>query len=167
MGTWGLLARFFCGMAVGIAAVALVMGCAAAAHEYAQESGVLAAGQERGSWASAGEVAWLQRLGVWETSLMRSLDRAAHAVSDADAELVAGPIRYCSHNLERQVGNPPTARLQHAADTLEQACAHLERAVDSKSAGVAEQEGRRGGEMLLRADQMMPPGEKRSIPVVA
>jgi len=37
MGTWGLLARFFFGKAVGIAAVALVMGCAAAAHEYAQE----------------------------------------------------------------------------------------------------------------------------------
>ncbi|MFY9579557.1 MAG: hypothetical protein WAQ33_09555, partial [Gaiellaceae bacterium] len=83
------------------------------------------------------------------------------------AELFAGPMRSCSQNLERQVGNAPTARLQRAADTLEQACAHLELAVDSKSAGSAEQEGRRGGALLLGADQMLPPGETRSLPVLA
>jgi len=79
MSARGLLLRVYGGMAIGIAAVAFVMGCATAVRKHAHAGGVLAAGQERGTWASAAELAWLVRLGAWETTLMRSLERASHA----------------------------------------------------------------------------------------
>jgi len=167
MGTRGLLLRFYCGMAMGIAAVVVLTGCAAAVRKQAGASGVLAAGQERGSWATPSELQWLRRLGVWETTLMRSLDRAAHASSDAKAVQVAGPIQHCAADLQQEVSDAPTPRLGRALETLKQACAHLEDAVSSTSAGTAEREGRLGGELLLRADQLLPPGETRSLPVVA
>src|SRR5437764_1999122 len=105
-------------MAIGIAAVVVAMGCAAAARDHARASGVLAAGQERGSWASPAELAWLRRLGVWESALMRSLDRAAHASSDTNAAQVAGPIQHCGNDLQDEVGDAPTPRLRRALETL-------------------------------------------------
>jgi hypothetical protein len=167
MSTRGLLVRFYGGMAIGIAAVVVVMGCVSAARKPVRAGGVLAAGQERGSWASPAELGWLRRLGVWETRLMRSLDRAAHSASNARAEQVAGPIRHCMETLHHQVGAAPTARLGRALDTLEGACSHLADAVGSTNTEFAEREGRRGGEFLLRADRLLPPGETRSLPVVA
>src|SRR6058998_2997614 len=112
MSTRGLLVRFYGGVAIGAAAVAVVMGCASVMRKQAHAGGVLAAGQERGSWADARELAWLGRLGAWETTLMRSLDRAAHASSAARADQVAGPIRHCTDTLHHQVGAAPSARLQ-------------------------------------------------------
>jgi len=133
MSTRGLLVRLYGGMAIGIAAVVLVMGCAAAVRKHAQAGGVLAAGQERGSWASPAELAWLRRLGVWETALMRSLDRAAHAHTNDAAAGFAGPIRSCTNDLHESVGNAPTARLRRALRLLDEACAHLEDAVTTTS----------------------------------
>jgi len=159
--------RFFGGMAIGTVVVVVAMGCATAARDHGRAGGVLAAGQERGAWASAAELAWLRRLGVWETTLMRSLDRAAHASSEAKAMHVAGPIRRCADDLRHRVGRAPTARLERALARLEQACRHLQDAVGSTSPGSAEREGRRGGKLLLRADGLLPPGETRSLPVVA
>jgi hypothetical protein len=167
MSTRGLLVRFYGGMAIGIAAVVVVMGCVSAARKPVRAGGVLAAGQERGSWASPAELGWLRRVGIWETGLMRSLDRAAHVSSDVKAVQVAGPIQHCTDDLLRAVGVPPTARLRRALDTLERACVHLEDAVGSTSAETAESQGRRGGRLLLRADQVLPPDETRSLPVVA
>src|SRR2546423_1447640 len=120
MSTRGLLQRFCCGMAIGIAAVVALMGCAAAVRKQARASGVLAAGQERGSWASPTELDWLRRLGVWESTLMRSLDRAAHASSDAKAVRVAGPIQHCADDLDKEVGEAPTSRLRRALRTLKE-----------------------------------------------
>jgi hypothetical protein len=154
-------------MLIGVAAVAVVVGCGAGSRSHAERSGVLGAGQERGSWATAAELAWLRKLGRWETTLMRSLDRAGHASSDAAAAPYLGPVRSCSQTLDRQVGRPPTTRLVRALDAVQAACGHLERAADAPDASTAAAEGRAGGKQLLRADQMVPPGEVRALPVVA
>jgi hypothetical protein len=167
MSTRGLLARIYGGMAIGAAAVALVVGCASVMREQSHAGGVLAAGQAHGPWATPAELDWLRRLGVWESALMRSLDRAARAPNEGLAENVAGPIRRCAHDLHFSVGDAPTARTQRALDTLEQACGHLERAVTSTNSETAAREGHRGGDALLRADQLLPPGEMRSLPVIA
>ena len=161
------MVRIYGGMAIGAAAVALVVGCASAVRKHAQSGGVLAAGQESGSWATPAELDWLRRVGVWETLLMRSLDRAAHAPSETLAADVAGPIRRCSDQLRSRVGDAPSARTRHALDALEQACSHLERAVSTTDAETAAREGHRGGEALRRADQLLPPSETRSLPVIA
>jgi len=167
MGTGGLLVRIYGGMAIGAAAVALVLGCASVVRSHAYGGGVLAAGQESGSWATPAELDWLHRVGAWETTLMRSLDRAAHARTETLAATVAGPIRRCSDRLHSRVGDAPSARTERALKTLEQACSHLERAVSTTDSGTAAREGHRGGEALLRADQLLPPGETRSLPVIA
>src|SRR5439155_17376875 len=69
--------------------------------------------------------------------------------------------------LQDEVGDAPTPRLRRALDTLKRACGHLQDAVSSTSTDTAEREGHLGGELLLRADQLLPPGETRSLPVVA
>jgi hypothetical protein len=98
---------------------------------------------------------------------MRSLDRAANAKSEAAAAHVVGPIRRCGDSLQDGVGVAPTRRLAHALEMLEAACGHLEQAVTTSSTDAAEHEGRRGGDLLRRTDQLLPPGETRSLPVVA
>ena len=167
MSARGLLLRVHGGMAIGIAAVAFVMGCATAVRKPAHAGGVLAAGQERGTWASAAELAWLVRLGAWETTLMRSLERASHARNEAEAQRSAGPIRRCADDLNSSVGDAPTARLRRVLELLEEACGHLEHAITATSTHAAEREGRRGGELLRRTDQLLPPGETRSLPMIA
>ena len=154
-------------MALGCAAVVIVLGCAAGSPGHVRAAGVLAAGEERGEWASAAELAWLRKLGRWETGLMRSLDRAGHARSDAAAAPYLEPVRSCSTDLKTHVGAPPTQRLVRALDVVQSACSHLERAADASDASTAAAEGHTGGKLLLRADQMVPPGEVRSLPVIA
>lgn len=59
----------------------------------------------------------------------------------------------CSAGLA-QLGPAPSRRLGQALDVFRQACAQLER-------------GREASALLLRADQMLPPGELSNLPVVA
>ena len=101
------------------------------------------------------------------TSLMRSLNRVGQAASAAAAAPYLEPVRACSADLVAQVGPPPTERLARTLDVVQRACGHLERAADASEAATAASEGRVGGKLLLRADQMVPPGEVRALPVVA
>ena len=154
-------------MVAGIAAVAVAVGCATSSNHVARASGVLGAGQERGAWATRGEVRWLASLGLWEKDLMRSIDAASAASSDTQAAHVIGPIKSCSADLTKTVGAPPSRRLVRAYALIQQACSHLETAAAAAKRQDAEAEGRRGGQLLLQADQLMPPGELRSLPVIA
>jgi hypothetical protein len=167
MSTGGLVIRFFGGMIAGVAAVAIAVGCATSAKSHATAGAVLGAGQERGAWATRGEVRWLTELGVWEKQLMRAIEAASTASTDAKAAHVIGPIKSCSADLQKDVGTPPTRRLEHPYALIQQACSHLETAADASNAHDAEAQGRRGGQLLLQADQLMPPGELRSLPVIA
>lgn len=65
----GSLVRFLLFMAASLAAVMLVVACAVEQRHGA----VPGAGQERGSWATEADLAWLKRLGAWDTRLMRGL----------------------------------------------------------------------------------------------
>ena len=79
--------------------------------------------------------------------------------------------------LTTKVGSAPTVRLERAYDTFRTACAHLQRfhnaitlAVSQRQASTideAQQEAKRAGAVLLQADQMLPPGEVRALPVIA
>jgi hypothetical protein len=87
------------------------------------------------------------------------------------------PAGSCAADLTTKVGAPPTARLRRAFDTFGVACRHLQRfhgaitaAIDqgqSSELGKAQAEAKRAAGLLLAADQMLPPGEVRSLPVVA
>jgi hypothetical protein len=59
----------------------------------------------------------------------------------------------CSRDLAK-VGAAPTARLERPLDVFRQACSRLE-------------QGREAFQLLLQADQMLPPGELNDLPVVA
>jgi len=166
MSTGGLLVRFGAGMVIGIAAVVLCMGCATARRGHAAGA-VLGAGQERGAWASPAELSWLQRLGKWETSLMEALDRASRVDSNAAAAGIARVVGRCTMTLEQQVGEAPTARLKRPLEALEQACTYFESATNETRAADAKRDGRLGGRLLVQADQLLPPGETRSLAVVA
>jgi hypothetical protein len=61
----GLLCRFLLGLAAGLAAAALVAGCAIDGRS----GGVLGAGQPAGAWATPLERAWLGKLGRWSTDI--------------------------------------------------------------------------------------------------
>lgn len=154
-------------MALGIAAVAAAIGCAAGLHGHAPAGGVLGAGQERGRWATPAELGWLHKLGRWETRLMRSLNRAGRAPSDAAAAPYLERVRLCSGELRSEVGPPPTARLARPLELVRRACDRLERAAEAPDAATAASDGNAGGKLLLRADQLVPPGELRALPVVA
>jgi len=188
------LVRFLAGLASGVLCVVLVVGCAGAAHRAtakAKSSAVLGAGQERGSWASGAELAWLRRLGAWDSRLLAGLRKAGRIESSPD--LVRKLLQHdgqttmthsqalevadtCSADLTSAVGPPPTDRLRPALATFEQACTHLRRfhtaillAVfrgDASLLREAQTEARRGGELLLHADSGLPPGEVRSLPVI-
>jgi hypothetical protein len=87
------------------------------------------------------------------------------------------PAGSCVADLRTRVGPAPTPRLQRALDTFQLACIHLQRfhsaitlAVykrQSSDIGQAQAEAKRAAGVLLEADQMLPPGEVRSLPVIA
>jgi hypothetical protein len=186
----GFLLRFFLGLAGSLAAVALTVGCAV--HQRSTEGRVLGAGVEDGSWASPSEIAWLGKLGAWDTRLLRGLQTAARVESTPmladklmhrDGRTVViharalEPAGSCDSDLTTKVGSAPTVRLQRAYDIFRTACAHLQRfhgaitlAVSERRAAEideAQHEANRAAAVLLQADQMLPPGEVRALPVIA
>jgi hypothetical protein len=95
---------------------------------------------------------------------------------DAHARAL-GPASSCAADLSTQVGPAPTQRLQRAADTFRVACTHLQRFHTAISLAIAhghdtqiaqaQNEARLAGAVLREADQMLPPGEVRPLPVIA
>ena len=195
MGTGGVLVRWGGVLVFGLACVLVCIGCSSSerrANAKPDAAGVLGAGQRAGAWASDAELAWLRKLGVWDARLLAGLRRAAEIESSPglvrkllrhdsatilahnDALAVAST---CSADLRRSVGPPPTRRLKPALDRFERACKHLERFHNAMTLAVfrgedyllrqAQDEARRGGELLLRADRGLPPGEVRPLPVIA
>jgi hypothetical protein len=186
----GFLLRFFMGLIGSLAAVMLAVGCAV--HQQGAAGNVLGAGVEDGSWASPVEIFWLGKLGAWDSRLLRGLQTAARVESTpglADKLLhrdgrtmvmharALEPAGSCDSDLTTKVGSAPTVRLERAYDTFRTACAHLQRfhnaitlAVSQRKASTideAQQEAKRAGAVLLQADQMLPPGEVRALPVIA
>jgi hypothetical protein len=168
-----------------------VLAAACAGEPSSRRSGVLGAGQAHGSWASPPELRWLRRLGVWNARLTKGLAATGDVERDPEQVrlLVAGdaavtsrtqqalaPATSCRADLRAQVGTAPSARLAAAADAFERACAHLERiesltmlAVRSQDTAVlarANAEVERGTALLADAAGLVPPGERRSLPVV-
>ena len=156
------------------------------------EGHVLGAGVTSGSWATPAELAWLEKLGSWDTRLLRGLQSAARVETTPrlaqklmrrDGRTVVlhsralEPAGSCAADLTTKVGAPPTARLDRAFDTFRLACEHLQRfhgaitlAINhgqDSEIGTAQAEGKRAARRLLTADQMLPPGEVRSLPVIA
>lgn len=188
----GVVVRFALGFALSVAVVALFMGWSDAGRSAAPAAGVLGAGQERGAWASPAEVVWLGSLGAWNARLLQGLVRAGRIESSpglvrkllahdpavtAAHDAALAPSAACAADLSRNAGAAPTARLRVPLVDFQQACVHLQRFRDAMALAVArgderllrtaEAEARRGGELLLRADRGLPPGELRSLPVVA
>ena len=192
MSTGGFLLRFFGGMAVGLMAVAFVIGCSSSTHRAAvKRSGVLGAGVSSGAWASRAELFWLRKLGAWDTHLMLGLESASQMESAPRVErkLLARDGRTmfshsqalqaagnCSADLRSMVGPAPTQRLARALDAFRAACVHIERFHNAITLAVyqgqafevrqAQQEASRGSQLLMQADRMVPPGETRSLPVI-
>jgi hypothetical protein len=175
----------------GLACATLLVGCSGAVGRAspAKGGGVLGAGQRSGEWASATELAWLRRLGTWNDRLLAGLREggrieAAEAgeLLEHDPQTVAAHERAlavadtCSSDLRRRVGPAPTARLRAALASFRAACTHLERFHTAILLGVlrgdgsfvrrARAEAGRGGQLLVRVDSALPPGEVRPLPVV-
>ncbi|MDQ2968644.1 MAG: hypothetical protein M3R37_10050 [Actinomycetota bacterium] len=173
-----------------MAAVFLAVGCALSSRQ--AEGQVLGAGVESGSWATPAELDWLEKLGAWDTRLLRGLQSAARVESTPRLaqKLMQGdgktmvehsralePAGSCAADLTKEVGPAPSVRLQRAYDTFSAACTHLQRfhgaitlAIDQSQGskiGTARAEASRAAALLLQADQMLPPGEVRSLPVIA
>ncbi len=173
-----------------MAAVFLAVGCAVSSRQ--AEGQVLGAGVESGSWATPAELDWLEKLGAWDTRLLRGLQSAARVEStprlaqklmQGDGETMVQhsralePAGSCAADLTKKVGPAPSVRLQRAYDTFSAACTHLQRfhgaitlAIDQSQdskIGTAQAEASRAAALLLQADQMLPPGEVRSLPVIA
>lgn len=190
MGSKGFLLRFFLGLLGSLALVAVVVGWVASGRT--AQGQVLGAGVSGGSWATPAELAWLQRLGAWDTRLLRGLQSAAQVESTPSlaGKLLARdgktmvaharalePASSCTADLSSKVGPAPTQRLQRAAETFRLACAHLQRFHTAISAAIAQgrdtqiaqaqNEARLAGALLRKADQMLPPGEVRPLPVIA
>jgi hypothetical protein len=186
----GFLWRFLLGLAGSLAGVLLAVGCVVSSRHV--EGHVLGAGVESGSWATSAEIRWLGTLGTWDTRLLRGLQSAARVettpglaqkLMKRDGKTVVlhsralEPAGSCAVDLTTKVGTPPTARLQRAFDTFGVACKHLQlfhgaitAAIDqgqNSEMGKAQAEAKRAAALLLTADQMLPPGEIRSLPVVA
>jgi hypothetical protein len=153
---------------------------------------VLGAGVESGSWATSEELGWLEKLGAWDTRLLRGLQsvarvettpRLAQKLMKRDGKTVVlhsralEPASSCAADLTTNVGSPPTARLRRAFDTFRVACKHLQRFHGAITAAIdqgqnsemakAQAEAKRAAALSLTADQILPPGEVRSLPVVA
>jgi hypothetical protein len=181
---------------VACAACALLAaGCSGGADRAKAEPDagrVLGAGQPAGAWASEAELAWLRRLGAWNSRLLAGLRRAAaiesspalvrKLVQHDSATILAhndalGVADTCSADLRTSVGPTPTRRLQPALRRFERACMHLQRFHNAMTLAVyrgedyllrqARDEAWRGSELLLRADSGLPPGEVRPLPVIA
>ncbi len=190
MNSGGFLLRFFLGLAGSLAAVSLAVVFTGSSQH--AEGHVLGAGVTSGSWATPAELAWLEKLGSWDTRLLRGLQSAARVettprlaqkLMKRDGKTVAlhsralEPAGSCAADLTTKVGAPPTARLHRAFDTFRLACEHLQRfhgaitlAINhgqDSEIGTAQAEGKRAAGFLLTADQMLPPGEVRSLPVIA
>jgi hypothetical protein len=186
----GFLLRFFLGLTGSLAAVVLTVGCAV--HQRSAEGRVLGAGVESGSWASPSELVWLGKLGAWDGRLLRGLQTAARVEgtpgladklmhSDGRTMVMHAralePAGSCDSDLTTKVGSAPTVRLQRAYETFRTACTHLQRfhsaitlAVSQRQASEIEEarhEATRAAGLLLQADQMLPPGEVRALPVIA
>jgi hypothetical protein len=186
----GFLLRFLVGLLGTLAAASLAVGCAVSGRDV--EGHVLGAGAEVGSWATPAELAWLEKLGAWDTRLLRGLQSAARVettprlaqkLMKGDGQTVVlhsralAPAGSCAADLTAKVGSPPTARLQRAFDTFRLACKHLERfhgaitlAINQRQDSEidrAKAEAKRAAGLLLTADQMLPPGEVRALPVIA
>jgi hypothetical protein len=186
----GFLWRFLLGLTGSLAAVSLAVGCAVSSRPV--EGHVLGAGAESGSRATTAEIRWLQKLGTWDTRLLRGLQSAARVettprlaqkLMKRDGKTVVlhsralEPAGSCDADLTTKVGTPPTTRLRRAFDTFSVACRHLQRfhgaitaAIEqgqNSEMGKAQAEAKRAAGLLLTADQMLPPGEVRSLPVVA
>jgi hypothetical protein len=182
--------RFFLGLAAGLAVVSLAVVFSGSSQR--AEGHVLGAGVTSGSWATPAELAWLEKLGSWDTRLLRGLQSAARVettpplaqkLMKRDWKTVVlhsralEPAGSCAADLTTTVGAPPTARLHRAFDTFRLACKHLQRfhgaitlAINHghvSEIGTAQAEGKRAAGLLLTADQMLPPGEVRSLPVIA
>lgn len=135
---------------------------------------MLGAGAESGSWATAAELAWLEKLGAWDTRLLRGLQSAARV--DATPRL-AQRLRDCAAELTARVGPPPRPRLQRAFETFQLACVRLQRFHGAITVAInqrkdsqlakAQTEAQRAAGVLVEADQMLPPGEVRSLPIIA
>jgi hypothetical protein len=137
----GFIGRFLFGMAGGVAVVTLVLAWSGARPQ----GQALAAGQAGGSWASPRELAWLQDAGAWETALLREVAVRPRAALSA-----------CSSTLANHVGAAPSTRLRRARDAFRRACKHL--VLDEIGPGSAD---------LLEANELLPPGEARDLPVIA
>jgi hypothetical protein len=129
VGSGGFIVRFLLGMAVGLAAVTLLIGWIGVRPQGA----ALAAGTKGGSWATPAELEWLRAAGRWETGVLRRLDGC-------------GPL----------LGSAPTSRLEQARDAFTRACAQLER-----------DDTRGAMQSFVQANQLLPPGEARDLPVIA
>jgi hypothetical protein len=161
----GFLLRFFLGLAISLVVTAVALGFTA--DHSVRKSGVLAAGSESGSWASPAELVWLGRLGRWDLQLRRGLEAASAGPAHRGLEQSLGADGSCTAELERSVGSPPTRRLRHAFATFFEACRYLQRFGDAPETREANRAAQRAAELLSRADQALPPGEVRGLPVIA
>jgi hypothetical protein len=183
----GFLWRFLLGLSAALCAAVFAVGCAVEERSGA----VLGAGQAGGTWASAAELSWLARLGAWDARLIHGLREAArierspllagrlaahHSATVERHENALAATGSCSADLLRQVGPAPSDRLRTAHTTFSRACLHLERFRGAMRSALrvggenqmrrAQLEARKGSALLLRADQMIPPGEVRALPVI-
>lgn len=189
MSSGGFLLRFLLGLAGSLAVVSLAVVFTGSSQH--AEGHVLGAGVTSGSWATPAELAWLEKLGSWDTRLLRGLQSAARVettprlaqkLMKRDGRMVVlhsralEPAGSCAADLTTAVGAPPTTRLHRAFDTFRLACRHLQRfhgaitlAINGQDSelGKAQAEGKRAAGLLRSADQMLPPGEVRSLPVIA
>ena len=167
MSSEGFLVRFLLGLTGSLAVLLFAAGFVISSREpTARAHAVLGAGAERGAWASAPELAWLRKLGAWDARLLRGLQQPSR-----------DGARSCEADLSSRVGPAPSARLQHAFETFRRACAHVQRfdasmklaASQGNAAEVqrAQREARKAASALLQADQLLPPGEVRKLPVIA
>jgi hypothetical protein len=181
--------RFLLGLAGSLAVVSLAVVFTGSSQH--AEAHVLGAGATSGSWATPAELAWLEKLGSWDTRLLRGLQSAARVettprlaqkLMKRDGRTVVlhsralEPAGSCAADLATTVGAPPTARLHRAFQMFRLACKHLQRfhgaitlAINGQHSeiGKAQAEGKRAAGLLVTADQMLPPGEVRSLPVIA
>jgi hypothetical protein len=172
----GFLIRFLLGLLGSLAAISFAVGYVMPSRD--AQGQVLAAGVPSGSWATPAELTWLQRLGSWDTRLLRGLQAAAPVERTVMLHSRAlEPTGSCTSDLTTQVGSPPTSRLEPAFDALRRACTHFQRfhvaitlAIDqghTSEIGKARAEEKLAAGFLLTADQMLPPGEVRALPVIA
>jgi hypothetical protein len=163
----GFLIRFLLGLAGSLAVLLLAAGFVSSGREQAVRAhAVLGAGGGSGGWASAPELAWLRKLGAWDARLLSGLQRPSR-----------DGARSCEADLSSRVGRAPSARLQRAFETFRRACAHVQRfdasmtlaAAQGNAADVqrAQREARKASRALVQADQLLPPGEVRALPVIA